>query len=127
MGSAATKIGTHMAANFLFGGFGFCVEQSLRAHHHARNAITALRGFLIDEGLLQFVWLAVFHEAFGGGHLAAGDRSNREDAGESRATIHMHHAGAALTETAPEFRAVQAKIVSQNVKQRRRRVVIDFV
>ena len=30
MSSAATKIGTHMAADFLFGGLWFCVEQSLR-------------------------------------------------------------------------------------------------
>src|SRR5512132_303203 len=32
MGSAATKIGTHRAADLLFGRLGFRVEQSLRAH-----------------------------------------------------------------------------------------------
>ena len=52
-------------------GWGLQVEQRLGLHDHASDAIAALGGLLIDEGLLQLVRLAVLHQPGQGRHRPA--------------------------------------------------------
>src|ERR1700729_599349 len=59
MSAAAAKIGPHVMANFIVGRTAVDAQQCLRAHHHAGNAVPALRRLFIDEGLLELIWLAV--------------------------------------------------------------------
>ncbi len=63
MSAAAAKIGPHVLANFIVGRMAVDAQQCLRAHHHAGNAVPALRRLFIDEGLLELIWLAVFYQS----------------------------------------------------------------
>ena len=53
MGAAAAQIEFELGADLRFGRFGVPLQQGLRPHHHAGDAVAALRRLLVDEGLLQ--------------------------------------------------------------------------
>src|SRR5215470_13130298 len=55
--SAATQIAGERAANLGFGRLRIALEQVGRRNDHAAGAIAALRGLLVDEGLLQWMQL----------------------------------------------------------------------
>lgn len=61
MRSAPTKVVIERRTNVGPGRLWVAIEQRLRDHDHAGDAITALNGLLIDEGLLELVWLVIFH------------------------------------------------------------------
>jgi hypothetical protein len=50
---------------------------------------------------------------------------NRREAGEQWLVVNQYRACATLTKAAAELRAIQRKIVTQDIKQRRRPVRID--
>ena len=53
MRAAAAKIGLEPSADLGIGGVRLFLQQRLCAHHHAGNAIAALRGLRFDEGALD--------------------------------------------------------------------------
>ena len=57
MGSAAAKMRFELGAYSVFGCIRLAIEKRLGPHHHARDAITALRGLLRDEGALHLTRL----------------------------------------------------------------------
>src|SRR3569623_1517499 len=120
MGAATAKVRLHMASNLFVRRVRRLVEESLRLHHHAGNAVTALGRLFDDKSLLKLARLVSVHQAFKRGDLAIADRRDRQKAGERRAPVDMDHAGTALSEPAAEARAVQFEIVPENVKKRRR-------
>ena len=82
MAAAATQIAGERAANLGFGRLRIALEQVGRRNDHAAGAIAALRGLLVDEGLLQWMQLVEGAEPLQRGDLV---RTEVRD---------CHHAGA---------------------------------
>src|SRR5215213_10073878 len=55
--AAATQMAVERAANLGFGRPRIAIEQVGRHNDHAAGAVAALRGLLVDEGLLQWMQL----------------------------------------------------------------------
>src|ERR1700686_3242318 len=98
-------------------------EQDGGLHDHAVDAVAALRGLLVDEGLLKGVRLFRRAQAFERHHLLSLRLRSRIDAGPDRFAVDVHGAGAALGQAAAEARAVQVEVVAKHVEERRGRVV----
>src|SRR5262249_21154144 len=92
---------------------------------HAVRAIAALRGLLVDEGLLQRMRLLDRAEPLERRHLALPDLGNRRNAGARCNSVQEHRAGAALRKPATEFRTVELEIVAEHVEQGRVGLGID--
>jgi hypothetical protein len=99
----------------------------LRPHHHAGDAIAALRRLLLNEGALQRP--GIFHRAkpLDGLDRLALHARHRRDAGEMRFTVDHHGASPALTKTAAKFGAVHLQVVPQHIEQRRARIGIHLL
>ena len=127
MGAAAAQIWLHPAADFGISGRRVAVEQRLRAHYHAGDAIAALRRLLIDEGLLQRARLVFRAKPFDRRDRPVLHRDDRQQAGVDWFASDNDGAGTALAEAATEFRTVEGELAAQRVKQRRRRVDVELV
>ncbi len=125
MRAAAAQIRLHVGADLLLRSDRVVVEQRLRPHHHAGDAVAALRRLLVEKGLLHRARLAAGAEALDRRDRAAVERGDRRQAGEHRLAVDDDGAGAALAEAAAELGAVQLEIVAQHVEQRRRRIDIE--
>ena len=117
MGAAAAQIAIQRLLDVIAGRMRILVEQGLRGHDHAADAVAALRGLLVNEGLLKLARILLRAEALERGDLLAFGKGERRDAGMDGIAVHDDGAGAALGQPAAEFRATQAKIVAQRVKQ----------
>ena len=107
VGAAAAEIAGQRLAHVGLGRLRLAVEQFLGRHDHAVDAVAALRGLLVDEGLLQRMRLVDRAEPFDGGDLGVAERADRGDAGAHRLAVDQHRAGAALREPAAELGAVE--------------------
>ena len=87
-------------------GFRLLLQQRLRPHHHAGDAVAALRGLFFDKCPLQRTRIVDRAQPLDRRHLAAFEEHHGRDAREHRFAIHHHRAGAALAETAAELGAV---------------------
>src|SRR5882762_4822033 len=87
-------------------------------HDHAVDAVAALHGLLIDEGLLHGMRPLRRAETFERDDRLRPDRRQRHHAGAHRLAVEMHSAGAALGEAAAEARAVESQVVAERVEQR---------
>ena len=125
MRAAAAQIELELGPDLRIGRFGIPLQQGLGAHHHAGDAISALRRLLLDEGALDRRRRLDRPEAFQGGDLLAFQQDQRRDAGQYGFAVDDHGAGAALTEAAPELRSAQLKIVGEHIEQRRRRINVQ--
>src|SRR5437588_3689786 len=92
-------------------------EQRARGHHHAGRAVAALRGLLGDERRLDGIGPIVRAEPLDGHDVLADDRARGRVARAHRPPIDEDRAGAALREAAPEFRAAQPEVVTQQVEE----------
>ena len=97
---------------------GIAVEQRLGRHQDAAQAIAALAGLLVEEGLLQRMRLGRRAQALDRGHRAAGHRADLAGAGIGRLAVDQHHAAAALLQAAAVARAHQPEMVAQDLEQR---------
>ncbi len=98
------------------------VEQRLRRHDHAISAIAALRGLLGDEGGLHNVRLFGRAKPFESRDSAARHLPHGKNARALGFPIDQHRARAALSESATEFRPMQAERIAQDVEKRLRRI-----
>ena len=87
MRSAAAEISGERLAHIFFGGARIAIEQFLGRHDHAGDAVTALRGLLSHEGLLQRVRLIDRAEALDRRDLGISKGPDRGDAGAHRRAI----------------------------------------
>ena len=108
-------------------GFGFCLEQRNRRHHHAALAVAALRHVEIEPGLLHRMQLAVLRQRFDGGDLLRADGADGDLAGARGDAVDVHGAGAALGDAAAIFGAGQADRVADDPEQRRVGFNVDVV
>ena len=95
------------------------VQQRLGAHHHAGDAVAALRRLLVDEGTLHQARRVGRAQSLDGADLPARQRGDRHQAGEHGMAVQLHGAGSALAQAAAELGAVQPEIVAQHIQQRR--------
>lgn len=117
MGAAATQVVGQFLADLAVAGVRVAIQQRLGGHHHAVDAVAALGGLFVDEGLLQRMGMGGIAESFEGNHLAAHGSLHRGDAGAGGDAIHQHGAGAALAEAAAELGTVQLQVVAQDIEQ----------
>jgi len=99
------------------------VEQRLGRDQDAGQAIAALPGLQVEEGLLQRMWPGCAAEPLDGCDVLAGDAPDWLTAGFLRLTVDQHHAAAALFQPAAEARAHKAEIIAQHSQERRLLVV----
>src|SRR5438309_4530869 len=111
MGAAATEIVGERNPDLGFARVLGLRQEGGRLHDHAVDAVAALCGLLVDEGLLHAMHLLALGQAFERDDLLfRADRAERDLARAHGLAVDMHRAGAALAETAAETRAVQAEI-----------------
>src|SRR3569833_3292851 len=116
MGAATAEVRLHMASNLFVRRVRRLVEESLRLHHHAGNAVTALGRLFVDKSLLKLARLVSVHQAFKRGDLAIADRRDLHIAGEQHTPNKKNQTNTTQTKPAAEARAVQFEIVPENVK-----------
>src|ERR1700733_13585372 len=121
---AAAKDARHSFLDFFFRGLWILIEKNLGRENDAAQAITTLRGLLIDERLLNGVRFLGGAQAFDSDDLGALHRSHFSSTGANRLSLNHYRAGSALSEAAAEFRAAQAEVVAQHVEQRSCRIDI---
>ena len=79
MRAAAAQISRQRFFDLAVAGLGIFIEQSFGGHDHAVDAVAALHGLLIDEGLLDFVHFLGGAQTFESGDglvLGSADLSN---------------------------------------------------
>src|SRR6185437_6592640 len=117
MRAATAEIAGERLPHLAVAGLRIALQQGRRRHDHAVDAIAALRRLLVDEGLLDGMRLVDGAETLDGGDLLARRQGDREGAGAHRLAVDDHRAGAALSETAAEFCAVQLEVVAQHIEE----------
>src|SRR6516225_1954628 len=122
MRTAATQMGLETSLDLGIARLRLFLQQSMRTHHHAWDAIAALRGLDFDEGALDWRRLGRRAEPLQRRDLSLGEERNRRHKGKNGFAIDQDRAGAALAEPAAELRGVKFQFVTQHVKQRRARI-----
>src|SRR5579862_6832256 len=125
--AATAEVRRHVAANLGVARRGIRVEQRLRAHDHAGDAIAALRRLLVEERALQRIRIVHAAQRLDRANRAPAEHRDRRDAREHSLAVDDDRARAALTEAAAELRAVQLQMVPQHVKKRRIGIGVDRV
>ena len=90
------------------------IEQSLSLHDHAGKAITALSGLLVDERLLKFARLAIFHESGKRSDRSSDSRLGSSLTGSYRLAVDQNGARTTLRQSTSEFQAVHVQIVVED-------------
>jgi hypothetical protein len=126
VGAAAADIALHELHNLTGRWVWFLGEEREAAHDHSRSAVGALKGFEIEEGLLDGMEMSIFFEAFDCGdglnHFAEG-----ELAGTAGRTADQDRAGAALPFSAAVFCAGEAEFIAENGEEAGVWVGVDWV
>ena len=102
------------------------MEETEGRHEHACRAIATLHGIRFQEGLLEWVKLAVLLEAFDGPDLLFAEVSDMLVAGTGGRAINQNRASAALPFTAAVFAAGEAEIITQNAEESAFAIGIDI-
>src|SRR5206468_658816 len=93
--------------------------------NHAAQAEAALRGLLVDEGLLNRMRSLDRAEAFERRDLRVGDRADGRHARSHGSPLDDDRARPALAESAAELRAAESEVVAEDVKKRSCWIDID--
>src|SRR5215510_4127612 len=112
-------------AHLRLGRLRIALEQVGRRNDHAVGAVAALRGLLVDEGLLQWMQLVEGAEPLQRGDLVLAELRDRHHAGAHGRAVDEHRAGPALRQAAAELGAVKLEIIAQHVEQRGVRLGVD--
>lgn len=115
MRSTAAQIRLQLRPDLGIAGVGISEEQGVRAHHHAWDAVAALRGLFLDKRALQRTWAIGGPEPFEGRDLFSLQLSYWSDAGEGRHSSNHHGACPALADPAAEFGSIEMQILAQDV------------
>ena len=126
VGSATADVALHKLCDFSGRGVRLLRKERDAADDHAGSAIGALKGFEVEECLLDGVEMAIFFEAFdcrdrlhyfADGHLA----------GTARRAADQDRAGATLPFTATVFCAGEAEFVAENCEEAGIRIGVDWI
>lgn len=117
IGSAAADVAVHRGDDLLVGGMGRLAEQLGGAEDHAGGAVTALKGALVEKGLLNWTETAVLLEALDGDNMGAADAADWRDAGTRGDAIEQYSAGPALALPAAVMGAGKVEMVAKHKEQ----------
>src|SRR3954452_9070416 len=101
--AAAAEVCGERLTDVVFGRLRIAIQQRLRAHDHAVDAVAAWGCLLVDEGALQRVRLLDRAKPFECCDLSTRERSDVGDAGPHRLAVDQHRAGAALRQPTTEL------------------------
>ena len=93
-------------------------------HEHARDARAALHRAVREEGRLERVEPPIALESLDRGHLAIRHLRDRDEAGADRLPVQLDRAGAAVPGVAPDLRAGERQVLTEDLREsphRRRR------
>ena len=125
MRAAAAEMRLERAPDLAIGRLHVLLQQRLGAHHHAGDAIAALGGLFLDEGLLDRRRLFDVAQPLERRYLTTFEQQDRRDAGKYCLAVDHHRAGAALAEAAAIFGGVELEMIAQHIEQRRIGIGID--
>lgn len=94
---------------------------------HTVQAVAALGSRLFYKSTLNWMEFIAARKPFQGDDMALSDRGNRNRAGANRSSVNEYCAGPAFAESAPVFRPIQRKVVSQDIEERRLEIGFDPV
>src|SRR6187431_2612146 len=117
MRPAPAKVAVESRTNIGLSWFRIAVEQRLRDHDHAGDAIAALSGLLIDEGLLKSIRLVAFLQPGQSRDRSAYGCLSGGLAGTNRFPIDEHCACTALRQAAAELCPVLIEVIVENKKK----------
>ena len=80
MGAAAAEIAVKRLLDVAVGGLGILIEESFGGHDHPVDAVAALHGLLVNEGLLQWMHFLGRAQTFQSRHRVILRRVERRDA-----------------------------------------------
>ena len=126
VGAAAAYITLHKLHDFAGRRVRFLRQEGEAADDHSGSAVGALKGFEIEEGLLDGMEFAIFFEAFDCGdwlHYFA----ERDLAGAPGRAADQDRAGAALPFSAAVFCAGEAEFVAENGEEAGIGIGMDWV
>jgi hypothetical protein len=114
MSSTAAQVAVHMFDNLTPGRLRSIQQQAVSIHDHSRGAVPALKGIVLEEGLLQGVKRTVFGQTFNGRDLLVCHRSYLEQTRALSLPIHNHRAGPAKPLSTTVLCTGQAQVIPQN-------------
>lgn len=115
--AAAAEIAVEGVDDLGVGGLGRGFEEGNGAEDHAGDAVAALHGFSVEEGLLNAVEAVAGGEAFDGGDgLAFGEAGGGEAGGDGLA-VQEHSAGAALAFAAAVLGSGEAEVFAEDIEE----------
>src|SRR4029079_18308744 len=123
---APTDVGD-LAIDVGVGRLRLVLEQFRDRHDHAALAVTVLRHFTVEPGLLHLGQHAVLGKALDGDDLLADSGARRERARAGGDAVDVDGAGAALRDAAAILGAGQADILPDRPEQRRVGIDVDVL
>jgi len=115
---AAAEVAAEGDADGLGVGGGAFGEQLGAGHQHAGDAVAALDGAVVDEGLLEGVEAVAGRQAFDRGDGSVVGLGGRDEARHDGLAVEPNGAGAALPFGAAFLGPGQAGVLAQGVKER---------
>ncbi len=115
--AAATEIAVEGVGDLSVGGLGGGFEQDDRAKDHTGDAVAALHGFGIEEGLLDAMEPAVLCEAFNGCDLFAFGKTGGSEAGSNGLAVEENSAGAALAFATTVLGAGEVEVFAEDLEE----------
>src|SRR6186713_822277 len=112
VGEAAAQDTGERLLDLFVGCARIAIENGLRCQDDAAQAEPALGCLLVDECLLQRVWLVGGPESFECRDLVRADGAHRRHARPGGLAVDDHRARSALAEAAAEFRASKLEIIA---------------
>src|SRR3954463_7107313 len=127
VGKASAQHRRHRLPQLGVGGFRVLIEKRFRRENHTAQAEPALSRLFLDERLLNGMRMLSGPKPFEGDDLRTIDSTDGCDTGADRSPAGKHRAGTALPQPAAELRPAQAKVVAEDVEQRRGGIDINRV
>ena len=124
MRATAAEIGFKRRSNFAIARLRVDLQQRMRSHHHAGDAIAALCRLLLDKRTLQRTRLRSSSEPLEGHDLPPRKPLHRHQTGKYRLAVDDDGTCPALPEAATELGGVKTQNIAQDIEQRRARVAV---
>jgi hypothetical protein len=107
MGSAAAEVARKGLTDLEFARLGVGPKERHGRHDHAVQAVPALSGLRLDEGLLNWMEPTVFGQSFQGCNRSPIEFDCGDDARSRRTIINQYGTSATLTQSAAVTRSIE--------------------
>src|SRR6266478_2684083 len=114
---APAQISRDRFADLIAGGMRILIQQSLRRDQNCRCAIAALRRSEIGKGILQWMKVSIFSEAFDSQYSPSAAFECQHEAGKRGLAVEKNGASPAFSQLTAVFRARVTEILAQYLQQ----------